>query len=103
MAARVTVHELKTWPEPFQAVWDRRKRFEVRQNDRSFAVGDLLVLREWNPDYDYTGRVILAEILHVECRTWGLPARLAVLGIDIIDRQTWRKDHGRVSCRSSGP
>lgn len=89
------VHALKTWPEPFQLVWDRRKLFEIRKSDRSFSAGDLLVLREWDPcrgPWDkrqgYTGRAIVAEVRHVEYGTWGLPEDLAVLGIDIIDRQT---------------
>ena len=42
-------HELKCWPEPFAALSDGRKRFEVRQDDRGFAVGDVLVLHEWDP------------------------------------------------------
>lgn len=86
------VHALKTRPEPFQAVWDRRKLFDIRRDDRYFAVGDLLVLREWDPaDQEYTSRSIVAEILHVEREAWGLSINLAVLGIDVIDRQTGRR------------
>ena len=35
-----TTHDLKTWPEFFDAILDGRKTFEVRDTrDRDFAVG----------------------------------------------------------------
>jgi hypothetical protein len=51
-------HELKTWPTYFAAVRSGQKRFEIRKNDREFAVGDVLALREFDPEQDqYTGQV----------------------------------------------
>ena len=41
-------HELKTLPQFFRAVRNDTKPFEVRLNDRNFAVGDLLLLLEWD-------------------------------------------------------
>ena len=50
-------HELKTWPKYFAAVRSGQKRFEIRRNDREFKVGDILVLREFDPSTDtYTGQ-----------------------------------------------
>lgn len=54
-------HELKTWPSFFEAVFNGSKTFECRKNDRDFAPGDSLILREFLPtDHhsggDYTGR-----------------------------------------------
>lgn len=58
-------HELKTWPEYFQAAWVGDKTFEIRKNDRDFKERDEIVLREFQPDLEepfeadqYTGREI---------------------------------------------
>lgn len=42
-------HELKIWPEYFEAVKEGRKTFEVRENDRHFKEGDTVVLKEFCP------------------------------------------------------
>lgn len=42
-------HDLKTWPEFFQAVKRGDKTFELRNNDRKFSVGDTLNLQEYDP------------------------------------------------------
>ena len=44
------VHDLKVWPEPFAALRDGRKRFEVRwERERRYEVGNVLRLREYCP------------------------------------------------------
>lgn len=55
----VTVaHELKCWPQFFEAIVDGKKRHDLRRaDDRNFAPGDRLRLREFDPDRDcFTGR-----------------------------------------------
>lgn len=60
-------HELKTWPEYFDGLWDGSKLAEVRNDDRGFATGDILVLREWRPrSYCYTGRWVVARIARID-------------------------------------
>ena len=54
-------HELKTWPNEFQAIWDGKKAFEVRPNDRNYQVQDSLLLREWVPCADCLGAGIQCE------------------------------------------
>lgn len=44
------IHELKTWPEFFDAVDRGEKTFEVRRDDRGFQVGDEIVLQRWQPN-----------------------------------------------------
>lgn len=60
------VIHLKTHPRFFEPVLMGTKSFEVRKNDRNFAMGDLLVLREWCPASEmYTGRWVTRTVTHV--------------------------------------
>lgn len=72
----MTQHNLKIHPQYFQEVWDDRKNFELRLNDRGFQVGDILHLQEWDPngvapedplDHDtrYTGRTAVRMITYI--------------------------------------
>jgi hypothetical protein len=85
-------HELKTWPEPFQAILDGVKRYEIRNDDRGFAVGDELLLREYDPGRAsdgfgeparYTGRSIRARVTYATHGRWGLPFGLCVMSIEV--------------------
>ncbi len=54
----------KTWPEYFQAIVDGKKTYDFRLDDFKCGEGDILVLREWDPETkEYTGRVIEKKIL----------------------------------------
>ncbi len=53
-------HVLKCWPPYFAAVVSGVKPFELRKNDRDFAIGDTLLLREF--DGNYSGREVRAKI-----------------------------------------
>jgi hypothetical protein len=81
------IHDLKTWPAQFAAVIDGRKRFEVRVNDRDYAVGDVLRLREWRPELSFanaTGRVFDVRVTYMAQGVFGLPAHLCVLSVEPI-------------------
>lgn len=44
------VHDLKCWPESFEAVLAGLKTVELRLNDRDYQAGDRLILREYDPE-----------------------------------------------------
>lgn len=59
-------HTLKTRPEYFQPAWVGSKTFEIRNNDRKFAVHDEIVLEEIEgADHEYTGRTIEGVIEYI--------------------------------------
>ena len=63
-------HELKIDTLYYNDVLTSKKTFEVRKNDRDFAVGDLLELREVEHTRhsfhsEYTGRKLLMEITYI--------------------------------------
>jgi hypothetical protein len=62
-----TVHELKCWPEFFQAIKSGHKRHDLRRaDDRDFRVGDRLLLREYDPvRRTYTECSLVAEVTYV--------------------------------------
>ncbi|KOF56798.1 hypothetical protein AGR56_09030 [Clostridium sp. DMHC 10] len=74
------VHELKTLPEFFQAVKEKRKSFEVRRNDRNFKVGDSLYLREWTGG-EYTGRKLIRIITYILDNPLYVKEGYVILGI----------------------
>ena len=106
------VHELKTWPEFFTAMWEGRKPFEVRENDREYGVGNTLYLREFDPckrckatgrEWDvgdktdcglclgekgkYTGREMTVEVTYLmKGGRFGVSENYVVMGAKIINR-----------------
>jgi ASC-1-like (ASCH) protein len=87
----MTLHELKTWPEYFQAVARGDKTFEVRKNDRDFRVGDELLLKEYQPSYAcldreyYTGRVLHRYVSYVlHGGNFGIEEGYVILGLQKI-------------------
>ena len=76
----MSAHDLRTWPEPFQAMVDGIKRHEVRVADRAFQTNDVVGLHEWDPETGcYTGRALWFRIGYVSRGPdWGLPKELVV-------------------------
>ena len=77
------IHELKTWPGPFEAVRAGRKTFEWRKADRPFEIGDQVRLLEWDPiDERYTGRMFHAFVGYVlRAPAFGVPEGYCVFSL----------------------
>lgn len=88
------MHELKVWPQYFPALRDGLKSSEFRKDDRQprFAVGDVLRLREWNPERfavdgrEYTGREVERRVTYV-ARGGVIPEGFCVMSLEEIPRR----------------
>lgn len=87
-------HELKTWPEYFNDVVHGAKRFELRKDDREFAVGDTLILKEWQPVKsdsvptdvgNFTGRKARVRVTYmIHGPRFGLAAGFCIMGFRML-------------------
>ena len=75
-------HELKCWPNEFNAVLRGQKKFEFRKNDRDFRAGEYLLLREWEPTEDkYSGLELRVYITYILTEGFGLPEGYCIMSI----------------------
>ena len=77
-------HELKILPKYFQQVWDGKKTFELRKDDRDYNIGDQLRLLEYSHYLDeYSGRECNRSIPYIliNCEEYGLKDGFVILGI----------------------
>lgn len=62
----MTKIEKKIWPKYFDAIASGKKRYELRLADWDCKEGDILVLKEWNPETkQYSGRQIEKRVSYV--------------------------------------
>ena len=64
------VHELKIWPDEFEAIQAGLKTFEDRINNRNFQLGNVLKLREYFPNPfaesgKYSGREVNCQVMYI--------------------------------------
>ena len=58
--------EKKVWPKFFQKILDGDKTFELHLADFECKPGDILVLKEWDPETKkYTGRILEKRVTYV--------------------------------------
>lgn len=87
-------HELKCWPQSFEAIVEGRKTHEFRKDDRGFRVGDTLQLREYDPVIPrlassdvphYTGRRVACQITYISRGPeHGIPEGHVIMSIFLV-------------------
>lgn len=92
------IHELKTDPEPFEAIRCGNKTFELRKDDRSYAVGDILVLKKTlhsaaemvvGAPLQFTGDTLEVKVRHLlRSPAYGLGEGWVILSIELKSPKT---------------
>ena len=77
-------HNKKLIHPYFDDVWNGRKTFEIRKNDCDYQVGDLLILRQF--DNQYEGAYVLTKIIYKIDNFVGIEQGYCVLGIKVLER-----------------
>lgn len=85
--------DLKIVQPHFDDVASGRKKAELRKDDRDFAVGDMLILREWTGT-EYTGRSVGAIVTHIlkNCG-FGLAEGYVILSIKLCGGKNVKSDN----------
>ena len=80
-------HKLKCWPEIFEAFVECKKTFDIRFNDRDYQVGDIIKMREWNPDNkEHSGRGLDFKIVYITRGLFDqLKANMIVIQLEPIE------------------
>ncbi|WP_199614683.1 DUF3850 domain-containing protein [Paenibacillus alkalitolerans] len=86
----MAIHELKTWPVHFRDVIRPnkmlRKMVEIRLDDRGYAVGDTLILKEYQPHHEeYTGAWAEVQVSHILKGSPWLPDGYIAMSIHLLD------------------
>ncbi len=94
---KLNIHELKILPIYFEEVIKGNKTFEIRKDDRDFNVGDILLLKEYDPDEIYfdiddkethfSGKKILRKISYIlkDIPSLGLKQGYVLLAVKELD------------------
>jgi hypothetical protein len=79
-------HTLKVWPKYFIELMYDIKKFEIRENDRDYKIGDHLILHEFDPDTkQFTGRALMRSVNHIHPGgSMGIPDNLVVMSLAMV-------------------
>jgi len=87
----MTIHDLKTDSEAFKAMSAGIRPYQIRKDDRSFKVWDILILRETDSTgaemargapLEYTGDILKLKVVHVLKDTYGLKPGWCLLSVE---------------------
>ena len=76
-------HEIKILPKYFEKAKDWSKPFELRKDDRSYQLGDIVILKEFSySEGIYTGRQAVRKISYIlrDCPDYGLKDGYCIIG-----------------------
>ncbi len=79
------MHALKTSHNVWRDIFEGRKTFEYRKNDRDYRAGDTLLLMDYYPETESTGGEIHAEVTYLlRGGQFGIPEDYCIMQFKII-------------------
>lgn len=82
----MSILSLKTYPEYFQAIWEGKKTFEWREHISKSLEGEIIFLKEFDPQQGFTHRIIEAKIPYILTKAPGMPEGYSILSLKEIVR-----------------
>lgn len=80
-----SIHQLKSWPEPFADLKRGVKTFEYRVDDREYQVGSYLLLREYEPQSrTETGDRVIVQVTHLLRNAFGVPDGYVCMSVRML-------------------
>lgn len=65
----MATHRVKSWSHFFDAIQNGSKKHDLREDDRNFKVGDIVVLERYdNIKGEYTGETLNTKITYITSR-----------------------------------
>lgn len=78
------VHDIKCDTGPFWLMYRGKKPFDIRQNDRNYQIGDILIIREHDRETgNYIGPYIVALVLSTLVG-YGIEDGYIAMGLDVL-------------------
>ena len=89
------IHTLKTWTKEFNDVLNEHKKFEWRKNDRDYKPGDILIMKEFVPEFtetdefigggEYTEKIIIVKVTYILYGgSFNIPKDYCIMGIELM-------------------